>query len=145
MTHENHRNVHHAQYTSRSSTNAQEPSPSDDFLAAWRAATGEPWCDHADLSLLVGEYLLSDAPPSAFTTSCPRIQYFPTHALPLHPPTRFSDLFLTRPRWRPAEMEPFLAGLFREGDTKARDKLVAKYVRVVKEREGTWWYPRRMG
>lgn len=42
-------------------------------------------------------------------------------------------------------MAPFLRGLTRDGDTKARDKLVAKFVRVVREKEGTWWYPRRTG
>jgi sister chromatid cohesion protein DCC1 len=40
-------------------------------------------------------------------------------------------------------MTPFLKGLYREGDTKERDKLVAKFVRVVKEKDGAWWYPRR--
>lgn len=69
---------------------------------------------------------------------------FPAHALPLHPAIRFTDLFLTRPRWRPDDMAPFLRGLTRDGDAKERDKLVAKFVRVVKEKEGAWWYPRRM-
>lgn len=99
----------------------------------------------AALDLLKGDFLLNDPPPSAFAASSPLICYFPTHALPAHPQTRFADLFLTRTRWRPDEMEPFLRGLFPMGDTKARDKLVAKFVRVVKEREGTWWYPRRTG
>jgi sister chromatid cohesion protein DCC1 len=40
-------------------------------------------------------------------------------------------------------MAPFLRGLTRDGDNKERDKLVAKFVRVVKEKEGVWWYPRR--
>jgi sister chromatid cohesion protein DCC1 len=65
--------------------------------------------------------------------------------LSAHAPTRFTDLFLARARWRPDEMIPFMRGLYPEGDTKARDKLVAKYIRVVKEREGAWWYPRRTG
>ena len=81
-------------------------------------------------------------PPSG-SISPPLIVSFPVHALPLHPPTRFADLFLTRPRWRPEEIIPFLRGLMRDGDTKERDKLVAKFVRVVREKEGTWWYPRR--
>lgn len=42
-------------------------------------------------------------------------------------------------------MQPFLADLYREGDTKERDKLVAKFVRVVKDKTGVWWYPRRSG
>lgn len=73
------------------------------------------------------------------------ITYFPLHNLPLHAPTRFADLFLTRPRWRPEEMTPFLKGLTRDGDKKEQDKLIAKFVRVVKEKEGSWWYPRRTG
>lgn len=40
-------------------------------------------------------------------------------------------------------MIPFLKGLYRDGDSKERDKLVTKFARVVKEKEGTWWYPRR--
>lgn len=86
-------------------------------------------------------------PPAAASliSPVPILAYFPVHTLPLHPPTRFQDLFLTRPRWRPEDMAPFLRGLTRDGDTKARDKLVAKFVRVVREKEGTWWYPRRTG
>ena len=40
-------------------------------------------------------------------------------------------------------MKPFLKGLVREGDTKEMDKLVAKFVRVVKDGGESWWYPRR--
>ena len=40
-------------------------------------------------------------------------------------------------------MEPFLRTLVKAGDTKVRDKMVAKFVRIVKERDGVWWYPRR--
>ena len=42
-------------------------------------------------------------------------------------------------------MTPFLRGLTRDGDKKAQDKLVAKFVRVVKEGSAVWWYPRRTG
>ncbi len=84
---------------------------------------------------------------------------FPSSLLPADPPTRFAELFLTRPRWRPNEMRPFLRGLVPDaanaaaaaggaaGKDKALDKLVVKYVRVSKEGKGgaevTWWYPRR--
>jgi sister chromatid cohesion protein DCC1 len=40
-------------------------------------------------------------------------------------------------------MAPFLRGITRDNDTKERDKLVAKFARVVKEDGGVWWYPRR--
>ena len=68
---------------------------------------------------------------------------FSRHTLPLQPAVRFADLFLTRSKWRPDDMGPFLRGLTRDGDTKERDRLIAKFVRVVKDKEGVWWYPRR--
>jgi hypothetical protein len=44
-------------------------------------------------------------------------------------------------------MQPFLRGLTPEGDRKAMDKLVVKYVRVVKESgqagNKVWWHARR--
>jgi sister chromatid cohesion protein DCC1 len=68
---------------------------------------------------------------------------FPHTSLPSDPATRFSELFLTRPKWRPDDMGPFLRTLVKAGDTKVRDKMVAKFVRIVKEKDGVWWYPRR--
>ncbi len=88
---------------------------------------------------------MNDPPLSTITKPSKIIVYFPLHNLPLHAPTRFADLFLTRQKWRPEEMIPFLRGLTRDGDKKELDKLVAKFVRVVKEREGVWWFPRRTG
>lgn len=41
-------------------------------------------------------------------------------------------------------MDPFLRTLVKDGDSKAKDKMTAKFVRIVKERDGTWWYPRRL-
>jgi hypothetical protein len=51
-------------------------------------------------------------------------------------------------------MEPFLVGLTPDGDKKALEKMVGKFVRVVKEGGGgagkkggkqvVWWFPRRM-
>lgn len=114
-------------------------------MSTWEKEAGDEWAHHIDLPLLSGSYLLTDPPPSAFAAPCQIIRYFPTHTLTTHVATRFSDLFLTRPRWRPDEMSPFLRGLHPEGDTKARDKLIAKFVRVVKEKDGAWWYPRRTG
>lgn len=91
-----------------------------------------------------GEHLLTAPEGTAkLVSSSPTITPFPLHTLPLQPAIRFVDLFLTRSRWRPEEMIPFLKGLYRDGDNKERDKLVTKFVRVVKEKEGSWWYPRR--
>ena len=98
---------------------------------------------HADENTQ-GEHLLATPEVTATLLSAsPSISYFPLHTLPLQPAIRFADLFLTRARWRPDDMIPFLKGLYRDGDSKERDKLVTKFVRVVKEKEGTWWYPRR--
>jgi sister chromatid cohesion protein DCC1 len=91
-----------------------------------------------------GEHLLTAPEGSArLLSSAPSITPFPVYTLPLQSAIRFADLFLTRPRWRPDDMTPFLKGLYRDGDSKERDKLITKFVRVVKEKEGTWWYPRR--
>ncbi|ORY25957.1 sister chromatid cohesion protein Dcc1 [Naematelia encephala] len=114
----------------------------DKLLNDWKEAVGETWSDLVNVNLLEGDHLLVDPPPAV--TSQPRlIVPFPLYQLPLNPATRFADLFLTRPKWRPDDMIPFLKGLYRDGDSKERDKLVAKFVRVVKEGQGAWWYPRR--
>lgn len=139
--------------------------PSDVFAERWKETVSETWAEWCDLKLLEvgflyfilhtkrwaatlkpvqGEHLLTQAEGSAtLTTSSPIITSFPLHTLPLQPAIRFADLFLTRSRWRPDDMTPFLKGLYRDGDSKERDKLITKFVRVVKEKEGTWWYPRR--
>ena len=125
------------------------------FLLEWRNEVGETWEElvhidllevrtscthlHAIVANVQGDCLIDSASPGAPAKMIP----FPSHALPLHAATRFADLFLTRPRWRPDDMAPFLRGLTRDGDAKELDKLVVKHVRVVKEKEGTWWYPRR--
>ncbi|OCF39547.1 sister chromatid cohesion protein DCC1 [Kwoniella heveanensis CBS 569] len=121
---------------------------SDEFVEEWKNEVGEMWADKVDLRLLEGEHLLTPPPAtlSSFTSPSPLITHFPLSQLPLNPAQRFADLFLTRPRWRPEEIIPFLRGLTRDGDTKERDKLVQKFVRVVKEKDGTAsWYPRRTG
>lgn len=135
-----------------------ENQESDLFMYKWRETVGEQWSDTCDFKLLEvsstllmhtsadkqGEHLLTAPEGTAkLTSSSPIITSFPLHALPLQPAIRFADLFLTRARWRPEEMIPFLKGLYRDGDNKERDKLVTKFVRVVKDKEGSWWYPRR--
>ncbi|WVF69001.1 hypothetical protein IAT40_003775 [Kwoniella sp. CBS 6097] len=125
-----------------------EDRRSDEFIEDWKSEVGEMWADSVDLKLLEGEHLLTPPPASisSFTSPSPLITHFPLSQLPLNPAQRFADLFLTRPRWRPEEILPFLKGLSRDGDTKERDKLVQKFVRVVREKDGgAWWYPRRTG
>ncbi|WOO76835.1 putative sister chromatid cohesion protein DCC1 [Vanrija pseudolonga] len=119
--------------------------PEDEFVAEWKTAAGEAFESAVDIQLLAGDYLLFDPPPSAFAAPGKLVSYFPRSALPADAATRFADLFLTRTAWRPDDMIPFLRGLFPAGDTKARDKIVAKFVRAVKGRDGTWWHPRRSG
>ena len=92
-----------------------------------------------------GNYLLNDPPISTIFAPSPIITYFPVHTLPLHAPTRFADLFLTRQKWAPEEMTPFLRGLTRDGDKKELDKLIAKFVRVVRDGKAVSWFPRRTG
>ncbi|WWD05076.1 hypothetical protein V865_003147 [Kwoniella europaea PYCC6329] len=119
----------------------------DEFEDEWRNEVGEEWGDEIDIRLLEGEYLLTPKPlttSTTFSSSSSLISHFPISSLPLQPSERFSDLFITRPKWRPEEIIPFLKGLTRDGDVKSRDKLVQKFVRVVKEKDGSmWWFPRR--
>jgi sister chromatid cohesion protein DCC1 len=118
--------------------------PLERFLTRWRDAAGDLWNPHVELSYLSGFYLLDTPEPGTIGAGTgPHIRYFAYHSLPSHVATRFADLFLTRPRWRPEDMTPFLRGLYPAYDSKAKDKLVAKYVRVVKDTDGAWWYPRR--
>jgi sister chromatid cohesion protein DCC1 len=135
-----------------------ENQESDVFMYKWRDIVGEQWSEICNFKLLEvshslverqsadrqGEHLLTSPEGTAkLTSTSPTITPFPLHTLPLQPAIRFADLFLTRARWRPEEMTPFLKGLYRDGDNKERDKLITKFVRVVKEKEGSWWYPRR--
>ncbi|ORX37246.1 sister chromatid cohesion protein Dcc1 [Kockovaella imperatae] len=120
------------------------PVPSETFESDWHEQVGDTWAHLATLDLLKGNHLTQTDLRNTTITS------FPVHELSLDPATRFSDLFLTRPKWLAEEMKPFLRGLVRDGDDKARDKLVGKYVRVVKtaaergEATEVWWYPRKM-
>ena len=93
-----------------------------------------------------GEYLLREPTSTTFSKQ-PHLIPFSVSSLPTDPAQRFTDLFLTRAQWRPEDMQPFLRGLTPEGDRKAMDKLVVKYVRVVKETgkagNKVWWHARR--
>ena len=76
-----------------------------------------------------GSYLLN---PPLNPTSPTLITPFPLSHLPLDAPSRFADLFLTRTRWLLKDLKPFLRDL--AGDEKGRERLVARFGRVVKER-----------
>ena len=66
--------------------------------------------------------------------------YFPSSALPSDPAARFTDLFLTRPRWKAEEIAPFLADIV--VDAKDRDRLLLKYARAITDSEGVWYTTR---
>ncbi|WWC88665.1 uncharacterized protein L201_003578 [Kwoniella dendrophila CBS 6074] len=126
----------------------------DEFEDEWKFEVGEEWKDEIDITLLEGEYLLNPSPITSlsFSTSfsSPKsselITHFPISNLPLQPSERFSELFLTREKWKPKDILPFLKGLTRDNDIKSRDKLISKFVRVVKnpkDPKDIWWFPRR--
>jgi sister chromatid cohesion protein DCC1 len=65
------------------------------------------------------------------------LTYFPSSDLPVDPPSRFIDLFLTRPRWKADEIAPFLSDI--AVNTKDRDKLLLKYTRATTDSDGLWY------
>ena len=77
-----------------------------------------------------GNYLESELFGSDLTT----LKYFPASDLPADPAARFSDLFLTRSKWRGEEIIPFLSDI--AVNSKERDKLLLKYCRTVTEPHG---------
>jgi len=117
----------------------------DEFLTRWMKAVGDTFESTVSLTLL------SVCPPSLPTshqltphspigqlsfqplTNHPKtlLTYFPSSTLPLDPAHRFSDLFLTRPKWLAADIAPFLTDC--AVDEKERDKLLLKYARNVAE------------
>lgn len=69
-----------------------------------------------------------------------QLKYFPASALPIEPAARFSDLFLTRDRWKADDLTPFLADI--AVDSKERDKLLLKHARALTDAEGVWYTAR---
>ena len=84
-----------------------------------------------------GNYLRNPSDVSGTTLS-----YLATSALPTDPAARFAELFLTRPRWKSDEIEPFLSDM--AVSAKERDKLLLKHARAITTPEGTW-YTARVG
>ncbi|KAJ9104618.1 hypothetical protein QFC21_002116 [Naganishia friedmannii] len=141
-----------------------DPPTADDFIERWKEQIGPEYEHLLTMGILEipahtphfpyachyqqGEYLLKQ-PSSASLIRSPLVVPFSVTSLPTDPAQRFSDLFATRSQWRPEDMQPFLRGLTPAGDRKALDKLVVKYVRVVKGsgKNGAgaevWWHARR--
>ncbi|KZT68253.1 hypothetical protein DAEQUDRAFT_712068 [Daedalea quercina L-15889] len=115
-----------------------ESVPLSDFLVKWRKSVGDTFEPEVSLDLLSGNHLsqidaLKEPPITVLT-------YFPSSQLPIDPAARFTDLFLTRPRWKADEIAPFLADIV--VDAKERDKLLLKYTRAVTDAEGVWYTAR---
>lgn len=106
------------------------------FMDKWREAVGDTFADRVELGLIAGNYLER----SSGITEKDTLSYFPASDLPTEPAARFSDLFLTRPRWKVEEISPFLSEI--AVDSKERDKLLLKYCRAVNE-AGVVWYTAR--
>ena len=68
------------------------------------------------------------------------LKYFPASSLPAEPAARFSELFLTRPRWSAAEITPFLSDI--AINSKERDKLLLKYCRAITNTQGVMYTAR---
>ena len=62
------------------------------------------------------------------------LKYFPASMLPVDPAARFSDLFLTRSKWKVEDISPFLSDI--AVNSKERDKLLLKYCRAVTDPDG---------
>jgi len=60
--------------------------------------------------------------------------------LPIDPATRFTDLFLTRARWKAEDIVPYLSDI--AVDTKELDKLLLKYARALTDKDGIWYTAR---
>ncbi|KAJ2936934.1 hypothetical protein H1R20_g177, partial [Candolleomyces eurysporus] len=112
------------------------PIEKEVFMDKWREAVGDTFADRVELRLIAGNYLER----SSGITDKDTLSYFPASDLPTEPAARFSDLFLTRPRWKVEEISPFLSEI--AVDSKERDKLLLKYCRAVNE-AGVVWYTAR--
>ncbi|KAJ6628699.1 sister chromatid cohesion protein Dcc1 [Mycena sp. CBHHK59/15] len=110
-----------------------DPIEKDTLLAKWKLVVGDTFEASVSLTLLSGNYLMSTAP----MTGNEMLTYFPSTALPVDPPSRFIDLFLTRPRWKAEDIAPFLSDI--AINTKDRDKLLLKFTRATTDTQGLWY------
>ncbi|KAF8844679.1 hypothetical protein BDN67DRAFT_894275 [Paxillus ammoniavirescens] len=114
-----------------------DPILETEFMTKWKNAVGDAFESVVSLQLLSGNYLRNSNDFSGAT-----INYFPSSSLPTEPAARFTELFLTRQRWKSDEIEPFLSDV--AVGSKERDKLLLKYARATTTPEGTW-YTARVG
>ncbi|KZT26783.1 hypothetical protein NEOLEDRAFT_1162040 [Neolentinus lepideus HHB14362 ss-1] len=110
----------------------------DEFIARWKRAVGDAFEAKVSLKLLEGNYL-STTLPNRFPAVL-ALLYFPSSSLPIDPAARFTDLFLTRLKWKAQDIAPYLADI--AVDAKERDKLLLKYARATTDAEGVWYTSR---
>ncbi|KAH8994018.1 sister chromatid cohesion protein Dcc1 [Lactarius akahatsu] len=113
-----------------------DPVPEDEFMAKWNAAVGDTFASSTSLQLLTGNYLCASSPFCSSTM----LSYFPCAGLPVDPVARFSDLFLTRPRWKAEDIVPYLSDI--AVDSKDLDKLLLRYARALTDKDGLWYTAR---
>ncbi|KAI0063592.1 hypothetical protein BV25DRAFT_1824151 [Artomyces pyxidatus] len=109
----------------------EEPIAEDVFLKKWQDAVGDTFSEAVSISLLSGNCLVAPGP---------HYTYFPQAELPIDPAARFTDLFLTRSRWKADDIAPFLSDI--AVDAKDRDKLLLKYARALTDKDGVWYTAR---
>ncbi|KAI9442354.1 sister chromatid cohesion protein Dcc1 [Lactarius indigo] len=113
-----------------------DPVPEDEFMAKWNTAVGDAFASSTSLQLLTGNYLCASSPFCSSTM----LSYFPCAELPVDPVARFSDLFLTRPRWKADDIVPYLSDM--AVDSKDLDKLLLRYARALTDKDGLWYTAR---
>lgn len=120
-------------------TSRRSASPSrqthTEFMDSWRRLMGDAFHpDPVSLDLLKGQYLLHPAPsaqqPRGPSSEPLTISYYPASELPLDPPARFQELFLTRPSWTLPDLEPYLQDV--AYDAKRREALLLRFARAKK-------------
>jgi len=107
-----------------------EPIKKDQLLAQWKTQVGDTFESIVSLNLLAGNYIEEESQGMDETF----LKYFPASALPVDPAARFSDLFLTRSKWKVEEISPFLSDI--AVNSKERDKLLLKFCRAVTDAQG---------
>ncbi|KAH9017071.1 sister chromatid cohesion protein Dcc1 [Lactarius hengduanensis] len=113
-----------------------DPVSEDEFMAKWNTAVGDTFTSSTSLQLLTGNYLCASSPFCSSTM----LSYFPCAGLPVDPVARFSDLFLTRPRWKAEDIVPYLFDI--AVDSKDLDKLLLRYARALTDKDGLWYTAR---
>ncbi|KAF9008993.1 sister chromatid cohesion protein Dcc1 [Cyathus striatus] len=106
------------------------------FLERWKSHMGDTFLSSVSLKTLSGNFLET----SKFGDNTSFVSYFPSSALPIDPAARFTDLFITRSRWKGDDIAPFLADI--AVNSKERDKLLLKYCRAITDPQGIWYTAR---